>query len=116
MMTIVVTRVDYKPRRENGFGDRPQRSFGGEDRPRRQKAVLVIVQKRSFGGEERPRRAVREEHFNQEPLHERRHKIRPLIFKRFKKRRRLTSLAFLFLSFVIKITKCKQFNVYCNNA
>ncbi|WP_445114804.1 DEAD/DEAH box helicase [Acinetobacter sp. WZC-1] len=28
-------RVDYKPR-ENGFGDRPKRSFGGEDRPRRE--------------------------------------------------------------------------------
>ncbi|ENU28928.1 DEAD/DEAH box helicase [Acinetobacter sp. 2JN-4] len=26
---------DRPPRREGGFGDRPQRSFGGEDRPRR---------------------------------------------------------------------------------
>ena len=27
---------DRPPRREGGFGDRPQRSFGGEDRPRRE--------------------------------------------------------------------------------
>lgn len=36
------------------FGDRPKRSFGGEDRPRR---------------------AVREEHFNQESRGERRRKF-----------------------------------------
>ncbi|RZG73625.1 DEAD/DEAH box helicase [Acinetobacter sp. WCHAc060025] len=28
--------VDYKPRREGNFNDRPKRSFGGEDRPRRE--------------------------------------------------------------------------------
>ncbi|WP_171522048.1 hypothetical protein, partial [Acinetobacter baylyi] len=45
---------DRPARREGGFGDRPQRSFG-DDRP-----------KRSFGGEDRPRRATQEEFFNRE--------------------------------------------------
>ncbi|WP_180189939.1 DEAD/DEAH box helicase [Acinetobacter sp. YH01018] len=43
-----------RPRREGGFGDRPQRSFGGEDRPRRE--YNGDRPQRSFGGEDRPRR------------------------------------------------------------
>ena len=76
-------RVDYKParegadrprrdfgdrpapRREGGFGDRPQRSFGddrpkrtfgGEDRPRRSFDDKPRGERPAFGGEDRPRR------------------------------------------------------------
>ncbi|MND42285.1 ATP-dependent RNA helicase RhlE [compost metagenome] len=53
------------PRREGGFGDRPQRSFsddrpkrtfGGEDRPRRSFDDKPRGERPAFGGEDRPRR------------------------------------------------------------
>ena len=55
-------RVDYKPRREGSFSDRPKRDFG--DRPARREGGFGDRQprsfddrpKRSFGGEDRPRR------------------------------------------------------------
>ena len=53
MMTTVVTVVDYKPRREGSFGDRPKRDFG--DRPQRE-GGFGDRPKRSFGGEDRPKR------------------------------------------------------------
>ena len=56
-------RVDYKPAREGGFGDRPARSFG-DDRPKRDFGDRPVRRnfddkprgERSFGGEDRPRR------------------------------------------------------------
>ena len=55
---------DRPPRREGGFGDRPQRSFGGEDRPKRdfgdrpprREGGYGDRPQRSFGGEDRPKR------------------------------------------------------------
>ncbi|RZF56993.1 DEAD/DEAH box helicase [Acinetobacter halotolerans] len=72
---------DRPPRREGGFGDRPQRSFGGEDRPRRdfnsdrprREGGVDDRPKRTFGGEDRPRRDFgdrpprREGGFNDKP-------------------------------------------------
>ncbi|ENW97619.1 DEAD/DEAH box helicase [Acinetobacter sp. NIPH 298] len=62
---------DRPPRREGGFGDRPQRSFGGEDRPRRdfnsdrprREGAVDDRPKRDFG--DRPPR--REGGFNDKP-------------------------------------------------
>ncbi|WP_312087678.1 DEAD/DEAH box helicase [Acinetobacter variabilis] len=55
-------RVDYKPRREGSFGDRPKRDFGdrparsfGDDRPARRNFDDKPRGERSFG-EDRPRR------------------------------------------------------------
>ena len=47
-------RVDYKPAREGGYGDRPKRDFG--DRPARRNFDDKPRTERSFGGEDRPRR------------------------------------------------------------
>ncbi|MCH7337408.1 DEAD/DEAH box helicase [Acinetobacter sp. NIPH 2699] len=73
---------DRPPRREGGFGDRPQRSFGGEDRPRRdfgdkprgdRPSYGDDRPKRTFGAEDRPRRDFgdrpprREGGFNDKP-------------------------------------------------
>ena len=72
---------DRPPRREGGFGDRPQRSFGGEDRPKRdfgdrpprREGGFGDRPQRSFGGEDRPKRDFnsdrprREGGFNDKP-------------------------------------------------
>ena len=46
--------VDYKPRREGSFADRPKRDFG--DRPARPAFGGDDRPKRTFGGEDRPKR------------------------------------------------------------
>ena len=48
-------RVDYKPRGFRPAGERTERSFGGENRPRRNFDDKPRTE-RSFGGEDRPRR------------------------------------------------------------
>ncbi|RZG70698.1 DEAD/DEAH box helicase [Acinetobacter wuhouensis] len=50
--------VDYKPRREGNFNDRPKRSFGGEDRPRRE--FNSDRPRREFNND-RPRREFNED-------------------------------------------------------
>jgi hypothetical protein len=52
----VVYRVDYKPRREGSFGDRPKRDFGDRPAPQRE-GGFGDRPKRSFGGEDRPKRS-----------------------------------------------------------